>query len=367
MLPYMIILRFFLREHMQTKNKQLTKAASFTDIHWGCKSNSDQHNQDCLNFINWFCDQVRQDPSIDHVIFMGDWFENRSALNISTMNYSYQGAKTLNELGLPIYFIIGNHDLYHRHTRDVHSVVNFHEFNNFIVIDEPVLIEQIADGSILSPYLFHDEYPELAKFLKYKTWWGHFEFKGFVVTGYNVLMPTGPDPKSFAGPDRIFSGHFHKRQLAENIVYIGNTFPTNFGDAGDSNRGMAVYNHEGNKLEFIDWPDAPLYVKTSLSSLMDESIILPTQSRVKCLVDLPISFEESTLIKSTYIADRNLREFSLEESSHLSETLSETTTDIQDMNMEMHSVDEMVIRMLTDIKSEKIDNMVLVEQYKLLG
>ena len=325
-----IITRFFLREHMTSKPKQLTKCGSFTDIHWGCKSNSEQHNQDCLNFIAWFCDQVRGNQEIDHVIFMGDWYENRSAVNISTMNYSYQGAKKLNELGIPVYFIIGNHDLYHRHTRNVHSVVNFHEFENFVIVDHPIVVDCIGDrGSVLSPYLFHDEYPELAKFLKYKTWWGHFEFKGFVVTGCNILMPTGPDPKSFAGPDRIFSGHFHKRQLSENIVYIGNTFPTNFGDAGDSNRGMAVYNHNGNKLDFIDWPDAPLYIKTTLSRLIDESIILPKHSRVKCLVDLPISFEESTLIKSTYITDYNLREFSLEESSHLAETLSKSSPTIR--------------------------------------
>jgi len=343
------------------------KCASFTDIHWGCKSNSDQHNQDCLNFVEWFCAQVRADPLIDHVIFMGDWFENRSALNISTMNYSYDGAKLLNELGIPIYFIVGNHDLYHRHTRDVHSVVNFHEFENFIIVDTPILVDEIASGAVLSPYLFPDEYPELAKYLTYKTWWGHFEFKGFVVTGYNVLMPTGPDPKNFAGPDRIFSGHFHKRQLSDNIVYIGNTFPTNFGDAGDSNRGMAIYDHNNNDLQFVDWPDAPLYFKVSLSEMMDESVTIPANSRVKCLVDLPITFEESTLIKTAYSEDLKLREFSLEESNQLAEVLSDTESDIEDLDMTMHSVDEMVIRMLSDIKSDKIDNQVLVEQYKLLG
>lgn len=50
---------------------QLLKAAVFTDIHFGAKGNSDEHNTDCLNFVSWFCEQVRNDPLIDHVFFFG--------------------------------------------------------------------------------------------------------------------------------------------------------------------------------------------------------------------------------------------------------------------------------------------------------
>ena len=33
------------------------KAAVFTDIHFGLKSNSIQHNQDCSNFVDWFIEK----------------------------------------------------------------------------------------------------------------------------------------------------------------------------------------------------------------------------------------------------------------------------------------------------------------------
>ena len=35
-------------------NNLFKKAAVFTDIHFGLKSNSLQHNQDCLDFVDWF-------------------------------------------------------------------------------------------------------------------------------------------------------------------------------------------------------------------------------------------------------------------------------------------------------------------------
>lgn len=338
-----------------------------TDIHFGAKGNSEQHNNDCLRFVEWFCGEVRRDPSIDHVMFLGDWYENRSALNISTMNFSYQAAKMLNDLGMPIFFIVGNHDLYHKHTRDVHSVVNFHEFSNFTVIDAPVVIENIGDGgAVLSPYLFHSEYPSLAQYLSYKTWWGHFEFQGFVITGYNVTMPTGPKAADFAGPTRIFSGHFHKRQMNANVVYIGNTFPTNFGDAGDMDRGMAVYDHMSDNLTFINWPDAPAYIKTSLSDLMDEAVDLIPGARVKCVSDIPLSLEESLIVKQTYVDTYKLREFTLEESSSLSTTLTETDSGLTTEEIDLGSVDELVIKMISSIKDDQIDNQLLVDQFKLL-
>ena len=61
---------------------KLKKASMMTDIHFGRKSNSEQHNQDCLDYIDWFCAKVKKDKKIDHVMFLGDWHENRSALKV---------------------------------------------------------------------------------------------------------------------------------------------------------------------------------------------------------------------------------------------------------------------------------------------
>jgi len=44
----------------------------------------------------------------------------------------------------------------------------------------------------------------------------------------------------FGGFDHVFTGHFHKRQTANNITYIGNCFPHNYADAGDDERGMMI-------------------------------------------------------------------------------------------------------------------------------
>lgn len=349
------------------------KTAAFTDIHWGAKSNSELHNQDCQRFIEWFCAQVKADPTIDNVVFMGDWYENRSALNIQTLNHAHRGACALNDLGLPVYFIIGNHDLYHRNSREIYSPVTFNQLSNFVVIDQPTVVPEIGSGALLSPYLFPDEYENLSEYLKLETWWGHFEFQGFVITGYNIKMPTGPDPARFVGPKHIFSGHFHKRQTEGNITYIGNAFPSNFGDAGDNARGMATYDHVSKQVAFKDWADCPKYVRVKLSKMLDPTFKLPDQARVKCVLDADLSFEDSSIVREDYIKTFNLRELVLEETNELDDVLANTETTATDEVKEMTSlddintVDQLVIQMLTDIKSDKIDASILVEQYKRLA
>lgn len=354
---------------MSVKNKipkTIKKIALFTDIHWGKRNNSKMHNQDCLDYINWFCDNVKKDKSITHISFMGDWFESRSSINIETLEFSYQGLKLINELGLPIFFVVGNHDLHKRNSREIHSVNIFNEFKNVHVIDKPIEI----DGLLFSPYLFSEEYKSLAEFNNCWAWFGHFEFRNFVITGYNVLMQHGPDHKLFKGPKKIFSGHFHKRQASDNVVYIGNTFPMDFGDAGDNARGMAVYDVLADHVEFFDWEDCPKFYKTTLSKISDGKWEPLPKMKIKCLVDIDISYTDAQEIKTTMIEEFNLRDFILEENKQAKQDLLEgDEKSAEEEFMEFSSIDELVVAQLGTIAQDKtspIDSTVLVEIYKNL-
>jgi len=349
---------------MGNKTPTLMRGAYFTDLHVGAKSNSQQHNQDCVDYIDWFCNNVKADADIDYICFVGDWHEVRSAINVFTLKYSYEIATKVNDLGLPVYFIIGNHDLYHRNNRDIYSVVPFHEFSNFNIIDEPTVMEHIGDGVLMCPYLFHEEYPKLVEYNKIPMWVGHFEFKGFIVTGYNITMKTGPEHTNFDKPEHIISGHFHKRQQSGNVTYIGNAFPTSFADAGDTERGMMVFDHNNNTMAFSDWKDCPKYITGSLTEIINEDIKLYPKARVKCTADIPITYEDNLELKKTYMEKFDLREFTIEESSEIDEALSDTETTVDDK--ELGTVDEMVVEMLGDIESDHIDNSLLQDIYQKL-
>lgn len=345
---------------------KLKKGLLFTDIHFGKKSNSPLHNQDCLDFIDWVCQIIEEEGDIDYIAFLGDWHENRSSLNVFTQDFSYKGAEKLNSLGLPVYFIIGNHDMGLRHSRDVYSTISFNAFENFIVVDdEPLIVEDIYGGCVFMPFLLHDEYEELAEYTPYPVWMGHFEFKGFVLTGQNHVMERGPSIESFKPIKRIFSGHFHKRQSQKNTHYIGNTFPMDFSDANDFERGCAIYDHVNDTLEYRNWDACPKYIRGKLSEVLDGEVDLLPNSYVQLEADFQITYEEVTKLKPALIQANDLRGLDIDEKTKFSEALEGEEQDSEeverDENGNLKSSNELIIEMLRQNAVETFDTDMLVD------
>lgn len=344
---------------------KITKLVLWTDIHFGARNNSDQHNLDNLEYIDWLIEIVKQEkPS--HIAFLGDFFENRNQINVRTLNHALNGCRKLDALGIPIIFIVGNHDLYHRANRHVFSTDVFSSLKNFFLVSEPT---ELSKDWFVSPYLFKDEYPQLAGELNsHKYVLGHFEFRDFVVTGSDRRMEHGPEATAFAGPKHIFSGHFHKRQANKNIIYIGNTFPTNFGDAGDKERGCCVFDVENDDVYFHDWEQAPLFFKTKLSRVLDGDADFPSKSRVRCILDVEASYSEVQALRDELMKNLGLREFSVEEDVLARRELLEEGLEM-DSEIDLASLNGTVKKLIKDgvAANGTIDPTFLVELYEELA
>jgi hypothetical protein len=338
------------------------KVAMMTDIHFGKKNNSIQHNTDCLDFVKWFCENVKKERCT-HAMFLGDWFENRNAVNILTLTFAQEACELLNALGIPVYIIIGNHDLYHRENRKVFSTKVFEQFNNIHMVNEPYVVDNLF---LVSPFLFKNEYPGLAAFNHLPYWMGHFEFRNFVITGSDRKMEHGPDHTLFTGPKFIFSGHFHKRQANDNVVYIGNTFPMDYGDAWDDQRGMCLLDTANDDVSFIDWDDCPKYRKVKLSDVLEGLIEFPPKCRVRCIVDIDIAYTDAQALKDEMVKSFHLREFSLEE--NLAERKDAIAGQDGEIEFDFSSLNDAVVSMLkTGVSSTvNIDPEKLVEIYTSL-
>lgn len=335
-----------------------------TDIHFGRKNNSESHNQDCLNFLEWFCSNVRKDKDIDCIFFLGDWHEQRSAINGMTLTFSETGANMLNELGLPVMFVTGNHDLYYRNSRDIFTTIIFNKLENFTLISKPVVIEQ--NNCVLAPYLFEHEYDDFFKtYKKYDVIAGHWEFKGFILTGETSIKESGPDHTKYKTHKKIFSGHYHKRQQQNNVFYIGSCFPMDFSDVNDIDRGMTTYDFSTDTVEYINWDDCPKYIKAKLSDVMNNpKKILKPNSRVKVIVDESMTLSQTNEIKKALSEKFNLRELNLEEQFNDNVDISDIEKEVEELKLE--SINDIVPELLKRIKNDNIDSNTLVNIYRTL-
>lgn len=328
------------------------KVACLTDIHFGLRNGSRTHNQDCEDFVIWFCLQARQE-NCDTCIMLGDWHHNRSVTDISTMNYTVSNLERLSKNFDQVFLIMGNHDEYYKDKREIHSLEYARLFKNVKVVNE---IFTDADVTIL-PWLVGEEWKTIPK-IKSRYIFGHLELPGFFMNAM-VQMPDHGQVQNthFINQEHVFTGHFHKRQHNKNISYIGNAFPHNYADAGDDERGMMILEW-GKAPEYRAWPAQPTYRVFRLSQLIDGADrLLKEKMHCRVTIDVPLSFEEANFVKETFIPQYRLRELTL-----IPEKVEVESSASVDINFE--SVDNIVMNQIGAIDSENFDKKLLMEIYK---
>ena len=332
------------------------KVAVCTDIHFGLKSNSLMHNQDCSDFIDWFIETAKAN-GCETGMFLGDWSHQRAAINMQTLQYSLRSLEKLSKAFERFYFIPGNHDLYYRDKRDIYSTEWAKHIPNIVIVND-----FFKDGDvIIAPWLVGDDHKKLAK-MGAKYMFGHFELPHFKMNAM-VEMPDHGEIRveNFSGIESVYSGHFHLRQHKNNINYIGNCFPHNFADAGDEARGMMI-KEWGMPDQYFAWPGQPLYRVMKLSEAIDNGAnILKPNMHVRVELDIDISYEEANFIKDTFVKDHKLREMALIPSKR-----TDIDIDMAPGEVKFESVDQIVTDQLTNIESEFYDPKLLLKIYQNL-
>lgn len=332
------------------------KVACFTDLHLGLKSNSLTHLQDCEEFIDWFIDEAKKE-NCDTCITLGDYHHNRNAINLVTLDASIRCLEKLGKAFDQFFWFPGNHDLFYKDKRTIHSTVFGKHIPGVTVIDKTTTLDDVT----IIPWLVGDEWRNIPK-IKSRYMFGHFELPLFYMNSA-VQMPDHGElqENDFINQEFVFSGHFHKRQSRKKIWYIGNAFPHNYADAWDDERGMMILEW-GKEPEFKHWENAPKFRTLKLSNLLDEKDkILKSKMYLRVDLDINVSYEEATFLKETFMNDYDIRELSFIQTKTNLE-------DIDENNFESNfeTVDQIITESLTNITSDQFDKKVLLDIFRNL-
>lgn len=339
------------------------KVIVFTDLHFGEKQNAITHNEDCIEYLKWVVATAKR-KGIKTAFFLGDWHHSRRAINVETLHYSVQGLTIINDYFDKIYFLEGNHDLFYRESRDVSSVSLAKSFDAIEVISKPTILKD-KDGDVaLIPWLVNDEWKDL-KGKNYKYVFGHFELPHFLLNAMITMPDTGElSNEHFSNCDYVFTGHFHKRQQRDNVIYIGNAFPHNFNDVNDKERGLMILEWD-KEPTFIDWKNAPTYRRWTLDQMTEDAektIGKDKKIYAEITYQSNVSYAQASHIRDNLLALYDFRSISLKKEKE------EFTDEGEEIQVEtVKNVDSVVIEQIKTIDSPSYDVEMLIDEYNALS
>lgn len=230
------------------------KIAIITDQHFGARNDSVAF----LNYYEKFYENVffpkLKEEGINTVLILGDTFDRRKYVNFLTLKRAKEMFfDKLEELGVTVHMLAGNHDTYFKNTNDVNSVdLLLAEYTNINIIDSPTTIYVDDIPICMMPWICAENYADSIETLKStraEICMGHFEIAGFAMYK-GMESHDGLDPSLFKKFDCVFSGHYHHRSSNDNITYVGNPYELTWQDYNDP-RGFNTFDLSNRQLSFV--------------------------------------------------------------------------------------------------------------------
>lgn len=206
---------------------------------------------------------------------LGDLNDDRREINVFVLNKLDELLEKLDSLEIPIYYILGNHDVFYKNDNSINSIKPIlRGFKNLNLIDSPTEINIENKNFIMIPWINDNNYNQNLEYLKSREpeifnsyVLGHFAFAG--------LMPFEKNNDSklnleyFKKYKGLFSGHYHLRVKDKNVHYVGSILDFKWGEELSSH-GFCVLNED--KINYINTEN--IHKKYTINSEDDLKIIL---------------------------------------------------------------------------------------------
>jgi UDP-2,3-diacylglucosamine pyrophosphatase LpxH len=233
------------------------KVAIITDQHFGARKNSKLFHDYFLKFYNDVFFPTLEEYGITTIVDMGDTFDSRKGIDFSALSWAKNNYyDRLQEMGVKVHTIVGNHTAYYKNTNQVNAVdLLLREYDNVTVYSEPteVMLGQLP--VLFIPWINQENEANTLKLIEKTTCqcaMGHLELQGFRVNK-QIVMEHGLESKLFGKFNRVYSGHYHTRSDNGTVFYLGNPYEMFWNDVNDT-RGFHIFDTETVTHESVNNP-----------------------------------------------------------------------------------------------------------------
>ncbi len=244
------------------------KIALFTDIHIGIHKDSVHWHQIALNWADWFISEIKK-RNIKNVLFCGDFFHDRSSLDLTTLQVGSQIIQKFEDFNLVM--LAGNHDSYYKNNASINSLSPFKSKKNIFVVDEKPILLKNKISVCLCPWGTSNE-----DILECDLLAGHFEIQNFKMNSFKVCDHGFESGSILNKAQLILSGHFHLREHRhyennKSILYLGSPYQMDFGER-EQIKGFYILDTDTLQVEFFENLLSPKHYKIKVSDILNSTL-----------------------------------------------------------------------------------------------
>jgi len=238
------------------------KIAIITDTHFGGR----RGNKVFHDFFQKFYDNIffpeLEKRGIKYCIHMGDAFDNRKNIDYWSLDWAKEHVyDKFEKLGVRVWQLVGNHDVYYKNTNKINSIDSLLEhYDNIVPISNPDTYDIDGFKAMMMPWICDENYQETLAAIERsdaKMAFSHLELNGFELYP-GMFQQGGIDKGIIAKFPTVFSGHYHTRSNDGQVFYLGNPYEMYWNDLSDT-RGFHIFDTETLEHTPIDNPYKMFY------------------------------------------------------------------------------------------------------------
>ena len=267
----------------------MTQFAILGDTHFGVRNDLLLFHKHFEKFYDMMiADLVGQ--GVKHIFQLGDLFDRRKYINFQSLKESKRYFfDRLQEHGITLHTLVGNHDIFYRESLDVNSQsLVLGEYSNIWIYDKPTT-QTFGNTTIdIIPWICRDNERDVIEFIKNSKsdlCLGHFEIAGFAMYR-GMESHEGLSMNMFEKYEQVFSGHYHTKSQQHNIMYVGTPYEMTWQDYNDP-KGYHLFSTEDRSVQFRQNPNT-IFVRLDYDDTKD-LVDLNTLELADCFIKVVVT------------------------------------------------------------------------------
>jgi DNA repair exonuclease SbcCD nuclease subunit len=265
------------------------KIALITDTHFGARND----NVAFLDYFEKFYESVffpkLKENGITHIIHLGDIVDRRKYISYVTLRrMKDMFIDKCNEYNIDLHVIIGNHDVPYKNTNEINSMMELFRDSNVNYYSEPETVNFGGTDILIMPWINNQNYANAIQAMNEtsaQVMMAHLEVQGAFMDRGN-RNEHGMSVSQFSKFERVYSGHFHHKNLIGNVQYLGCPYELTWIDYQDP-KGFHIFDTDTRDIEFIRNP----------YSMFHKVFYSDDNKTVEEILDFDFSVYENTYVK----------------------------------------------------------------------